>query len=229
MHVRRGGADFSLTVRRLEDGVFAKPSLSPIQRFDDGVYYIDLERASMTDIDPVIDRVATAPGVVFDMRIGPRNNHQVLSHLLTQPDSANAWMAIPRVIRPASASTPKSWRTSGWNLPVLTPHIAGRVAFLTGSDARSYAESVMSIVEHYHLGEIVGARTAGTNGDIAQISEPTGCATIFTGRRVTKLDGSRFHLVGIQPTIPASRTLAGVLAGRDEVFERALAYVRTGK
>jgi hypothetical protein len=84
----------------------------------------------------------------------------------------------------------------------------------------------MGLVEHYRLGEIVGSATAGTNGDIAQIAEPTGCTTIFTGRRVTRLDGSRFHLIGVQPTIPVSRTIAGISAGRDEVLERALAHVR---
>ena len=84
----------------------------------------------------------------------------------------------------------------------------------------------MGLVEHYHLGEIVGSCTAGTNGNFVQIAEPTGCSSIFTGMRVTKSDGSRFHLIGVQPTIPASRTIAGVLAGRDEVLEKALAYVR---
>jgi hypothetical protein len=58
------------------------------------------------------------------------------------------------------------------------------------------------------------------------IAEPTGCTTRFTGLRVTKANGSRFHLIGIRPTIPASRTIAGVAAGRDEVLERALAHVR---
>jgi hypothetical protein len=57
---------------------------------------------------------------------------------------------------------------------------------------------------------------------------PTGCHLRFTGRRVTKHDGSQHHLVGVQPTIPASRTIAGVIAGRDEVLEKALAYVRSG-
>jgi len=37
----------------------------------------------------------------------------------------------------------------------VTPHIAGRVAFVTGARAISYAESIMSIVEHYHLGLLV--------------------------------------------------------------------------
>ncbi len=35
-------------------------------------------------------------------------------------------------------------------------------------------------------------------------------------------------LLGIQPTIPASRTIAGVIAGR-EILEKALAYVRGAK
>jgi hypothetical protein len=37
------------------------------------------------------------------------------------------------------------------------------------------------------------------------------------------------HLIGIQPTIPASRTIAGVIAGRDEILEKALAYIRASK
>jgi hypothetical protein len=44
--------------------------------------------------------------------------------------------------------------------------------------------------------------------------------------RVVKHDGSQHHLVGIQPTIRVTRTIAGVRAGRDEFLERALAVIR---
>ena len=138
-------------------------------------------------------------------------------------------MAIPLVIRPDRPSIPASWETEGWDLLVLQPHINGLVAFLPGSGAASYVEFVMSLVAHYHLGEIVGATTAGTNGDVARSSEPTGCSTIFTGRRVTKLDSSQHHLIGVQPAIPVSRTIAGEVAGQGEVLEKALAYVRAAK
>ncbi|HEY0479692.1 MAG TPA: hypothetical protein VGD37_19365 [Kofleriaceae bacterium] len=33
-----------------------------------GVYYVDLERTAMPEINAVMDRLAAAPGVVFDMR-----------------------------------------------------------------------------------------------------------------------------------------------------------------
>jgi hypothetical protein len=43
-------------------------------------------------------------------------------------------------------------------MPVLQPHISGRGAFLTGPSARSYAESVISLVQNYHLGEMLAPR-----------------------------------------------------------------------
>jgi C-terminal processing protease CtpA/Prc len=47
----------------------------------------------------------------------------------------------------------------------------------------------------------------------------------WTNLRVTKHDGSPHHGVGIQPTIPVTRTLAGVVAGRDEFLEAAIEAV----
>jgi C-terminal processing protease CtpA/Prc len=229
LRIRRGTTDLSVTVGRIDRDVSEEPSHPPIERLNDGIYYVDLGRAPMSDIDAIMNLLATAPGVIFDVRGRPNSNHQILSHLLTRADDSAAWLAIPHVIRPDH--TPKSiptWEKTGWGMPALQPHIGGRVAFLTGPGAVSYAESVMGLVEHYQLGAIIGSATAGTNGDVAEITEPTGCRTTFTGLRVTKHDGSRQHLIGIQPTIPASRTIAGVIAGRDEVLEKALAYVRTG-
>jgi C-terminal processing protease CtpA/Prc len=228
LHVRRRDAEREIVVAR-GNKVAAQFSRPPIDHLDDGVYYVDLGRAGMNDIKAIVERLAAAPGVVFDLRDYPNGNDDVLSYLLTTPANFTEGMSIAHVVRPDHVPRAiPSWRTFQSEVRVLAPHIAGRVAFLTGPRAISYAESVMSIVEHYHLGAIVGEPTAGTNGNIAEITAPTGCRTIFTGLRVKKRDGSRHHLVGIQPTIPASQTIAGVIAGRDEVLETALAYVRSG-
>jgi hypothetical protein len=228
LQVRRGSNMLDISVAR-SDVKLEEFSHPAIERLDGDVYYVDLSRTSMADIDAAMDRLARARAVVFDVRDRPANTHPVLSHLLPRPDDFNTWLAISHVIRPDHGSSSISgWDTLGWNMPVLEPHIAGRVAFLTGPQAISYTESVMGLVEHYHLGEIVGGTTAGTNGNVALIAEPTGCTTRFTGMRVTKANESRFHLIGVRPTIPVSRTIEGVRAGRDEVLERALTYVRDG-
>jgi C-terminal processing protease CtpA/Prc len=96
---------------------------------------------------------------------------------------------------------------------------------MTDGRAISYAETYLGIIEHYKLAEIVGGPTAGTNGNVNPFSLPGGYQVTWTGMKVLKHDGSRHHGVGIQPTVPASRTIRGITAGRDEVLERAVAVV----
>jgi hypothetical protein len=109
---------------------------------------------------------------------------------------------------------------------VLPPHIAGRVAYLMRPGATSYAESVMGLVEHYHLGEIVGSATAGPTATSRRLPSRRAGTRFSPALRVIKCDRSRFHLIGVQPTMFASRTIAGAIADRDDVLEKALTYVR---
>lgn len=230
MQVRRGGAKVDVIVMRTDGGTQAVPIRPAIMQFDDGVFYVDLSRAAPLDLEAAMSKLVMAPGVVFDVRQRPSGEAvQILSHLLERPDDATSWFWTEHVIRPDHPAKPAAeWEKEGWGLPVLQPHISGRVAFLSGPGAISFAESFLQFARHYRLGEIVGTATAGTNGNIAQILAPTGCTVRFTGMRTTNLDGSRFHLIGVLPTISVTPTIAGVVAGRDEVLEKALGYVRTG-
>jgi C-terminal processing protease CtpA/Prc len=72
------------------------------------------------------------------------------------------------------------------------------------------------------MGEIVGGPTAGTNGNINPFTLPGGYNVVWTGMKVLKHDKSQHHGVGIQPTVPVQRTVAGVAAGKDEVLEAAV-------
>jgi C-terminal processing protease CtpA/Prc len=104
--------------------------------------------------------------------------------------------------------------------------LTAKKVFLTNGRAISYSETIMAIVEGYRLGEIVGGPTAGTNGNTNPFTVPGGFQINWTGMKVLKHDGSRHHGVGIVPTVPASRTRAGVADGRDEVLERALSLLK---
>src|SRR5690606_7926089 len=115
--------------------------------------------------------------------------------------------------------------TNRWTLLPLAPRFRGRAVFITDGRAISYAETLMGIVEHYRLGEIVGQPTGGVNGDQHPFSLPGGFDVYWTGRRVDKHDGSPLHNVGVLPTVPVERSLEGVRAGRDELLERALALL----
>jgi len=107
----------------------------------------------------------------------------------------------------------------------LLPRFKGKIAFLTDGRAISYAETYLGIIEHFKLGDLVGSPTARTNGNVNPFTLPGGYTIIWTGMRVVKRDGSPHHGVGIIPTVPVSRSITGIRAGRDEVLERAQALV----
>jgi hypothetical protein len=189
-----------------------------------GVWYVDLERTDWSTLQPHLPDLAGAQAVIFDVRGYPSDaGMRVLPYLLKAPDR-DRWMHIPCIVEPFGRVA--TWQSRGWNLAPASPHLAGQVAFLTDARAISYAESVMGYVEALGLGTIVGSATAGTNGNVNAFSVPSGMTITFTGMRVTRHDGSPFHLLGVQPDVPVEPTAAGIRGGRDEVLERALAAAR---
>jgi C-terminal processing protease CtpA/Prc len=187
-----------------------------------GIWYVDVTRAQDKDVDEALPKLALAKGIVFDLRGYPRVTPKWLQHLTTTPMRSAQWH-IPIVDRPGEMTFV---RGGEWNLLPLQPYLAAKKVFLTDASAISYAESTMGIVEHYKLGEIVGETTAGTNGNVSPFELPGGYGISWTGMKVLKQDGSRHHGVGIAPTVPATRTQAGVAAGRDEVLERGVAILK---
>lgn len=198
-----------------------------IRLLEKDIWYVDLNRAPMEAIDPVMDKLATAKGVVFDLRGYPRGNHDVICHLLAGNERrGEKWMFVPQVAWPDFERV-TAWDSFGWSyLQPKPPRITGKVVFLTDGTAISYAESFMGHIEGFKLAEIVGGPTAGTNGNVNPMMLPGGFRFSWTGMKVTKFDGSQHHLIGIQPTVPLERTLEAVRAGRDEYIEKALALIR---
>ncbi len=193
-----------------------------VAELEPGIWYVDVTRAQDKDVDEALPKLAMAKGIVFDLRGYPRVTPKWLRHLTAAPMRSAQWH-LPVVDRPGEMTFV---RGGEWNLSPLQPHLAAKKVFLTNGSAISYAESTMGIVEYDKLGEIVGETTAGTNGNVNPLELPGGYGIAWTGMKVLKHDGSQHHGVGIAPTVPATRTQAGVAAGRDEVLERGVAVVK---
>ncbi len=187
-----------------------------------GIFYLDFERLTNAQLLAVLPKLASARGLVFDMRGYPRqvNTAALLAHLSRTPMTSPQWH-IPVVTRPDRIGM-RFQRGGEWNIQPLEPYLAAPRVFLVDGRAISYAESTMGIVENYKLAQIVGETTAGTNGNVNPFTLPGGYTLTWTGMKVLKHDGSRHHGVGIAPTVPLGRTVAGIAAGRDEQLERAL-------
>jgi hypothetical protein len=203
----------------------AEPRPEKIKELEPGIFYVDLNAVSDDDWNKALPQLSKARDIVFDMRGYPSKLSPTFLSYLSEKSLTSAQWHIPNVTFPDRKDL-QFERDDGWKLSPKTPYLAARKAFITDGRAISYAESCMGIVEYYKLGEIVGGPTAGTNGNVNPFTLPGGYTLMWTGMKVLKHDGSQHHGVGIRPTIPISRTRAGVAAGRDELLERAIQAVK---
>jgi len=196
----------------------------PIVELASGLWYADLTRATAAQLTPRLPALASARGIVFDLRGYPTDaGAMILPHLIERPET-DRWMHVARLVAPFAE--PAGWQDFGWDIRPAEPRLAGRRVFMTDARAISYGESVMGYVADRKLATIVGRNTAGTNGNVASFLVPSGLRISFTGMRVTGHDGrSPFHLVGVKPDVLVAPTIAGLRRGRDEVLERALAVI----
>jgi C-terminal processing protease CtpA/Prc len=198
------------------------PRPEPITQLKDGLWYLDITRASVRDLDDTLGQLSKARALIVDLRGYPTEGTgmQLLRHLLTEPEHAQ-WMHLPRYEAPFDR--PEGYNDIGWNLVPVAPRITGKVVVLTNGSAISQAESILSYFAELHLATIVGTSSAGTNGDMQYFFTPSGYGIIFTGLRVTHHNGvTPFHLQGVTPDITVEPTLQDVRAGRDPVLEQAV-------
>ncbi|QOJ14327.1 MAG: hypothetical protein HRU75_06620 [Planctomycetia bacterium] len=196
----------------------------PIAELREGILYIDVERATDKEFAALGERLNTAKGIIVDVRGYPRSNvfATLLQRLAPSVLRSPQWH-VPTPARPDRIGL--TFQQSGWPVQPLAPRLTARVAFLTDGRAISAAETFMAIVAHYKLGEIIGAPTAGTNGNVNSTMLPGGFAFSWTGMKVLDHNGGVHHGVGVLPTIPMTPTRRGVAEGRDELLEKAIDVV----
>ena len=221
----RDGKTRSVTVKRtIPPEQLHENRPEKIAEVQPGIMYVDLDRITDDDFKQALPRLKQASGIVFDLRGYPNKISTIaIAHLIDEPITCAQWH-VPVVTKPDRVQMEYSF--SNWSVTALKPRLKAKVAFITDGSAISYAETYLGIIEHYGLAEIVGEPTAGTNGNVNLFKLPGSYQIAWTGMRVLKHDGSQHHGVGIRPTVPVSRTIHGIRAGRDELLDKALKIVR---
>jgi C-terminal processing protease CtpA/Prc len=219
---RPGTEPMAVTLQRRAGRPPLDAVFPPVAEPRPGVLYVDLRRIDDTELDHLLPQLTKAKGVVFDLRGSTDVGTVLLSHLAERTAASSNWQ-VPVALRPDRQGL--LYLTSVWTIEPRRPRIAGRVAFLTDARTLGYGETLMEMVDAYGWAEIVGAATAGSNGNPNRCLLPGGWTLHWTGQRVLKHDGTLLNGTGVLPTRPAARTVRGVAAGRDEVVERAVEVV----
>ena len=193
-----------------------------------GYGYIDLARLTIPQVPEAFETIKGTPAVIFDMRGYPKGTAWSITPRLIEEK-----LAVAKFRRPEPHAVSLDWPSLVSFDQIIEPSpewkYKGRVVVLINEEAISQAEHTCLFLETAAEACFIGSPTNGANGDVTTMALPGGIFVNFTGHDVRHADGRQLQRVGIQPHIAVKPTIAGIRAGRDEVLERAVAYLQTGQ
>ncbi len=199
-----------------------------VREVEPGILYVDLDQLTADQYQANLPRFQAARGLVCDLRgYVEAGAYSLMANLLDGP-IGGIRLSTPVALHPDRQGL--SYQEVQWTLAPQPPRLGARAVFLTDGRAISQAESFLGYVEcvkdRYPL---VGAPSAGADGNVSAMDLPGGFHVTFTGMTVLKPDGSQLFLRGYTPTHPTFRTVRGVAQGRDELLEKAIALLRASE
>jgi C-terminal processing protease CtpA/Prc len=106
---------------------------------------------------------------------------------------------------------------------------SGKVAILINEAAVSSAEFHTMAFRKGTRAKVIGSQTAGADGNVSSFVLPGGVNTQITGIGCYYADFGETQRIGMVPDVEIRPTIAGIKAGKDEVLEKALEWIRSEK
>ena len=227
----RGADGRTRTLKLTRSRTFSAPTsgnrAGPIfRRLGKDIGYVDLDRLSTTMVDSMFTTLAGTRAIIFDMRGYPQGTAWPIAPRLT--DHENVPAARFYRMQPMWRDTTEQITASFvQTLPQASgPRYHGLTVMLIDELTQSQAEHTGLFLRAANGTRFIGSPTTGANGDVTTLVVPGGIAVSFSGQGVEAIDGTRLQRVGLRPDVLVRPTIAGIRAGRDEVLERAVAWVR---
>jgi len=198
--------------------------------------YIDLTRVtSLEQFDTAMKAMSGTEGLVLDRRGGAQSDFEaILPWFITEPAPwlrrmwSVSYVSFSGEFPTRAVGAQQAWTVFDWPpfAPVPRPRVYDKpVVLLTGENV-SHSESLAAWFRLSKRATLVGAPTDGTQYSADSFVLPGGARWQITRVRIVWPDGSTFHRTGVVPDVLVKPTIAGVRAGRDEVYEAGLATLR---
>ena len=193
--------------------------------------YVDLEKLTNQQVDAMFEQFKDTEAIVMDMRGYPQGTAWSIAPRLTEKQSPVAAHFERNLVRPDTSEDLGIMNLSfDQRIPATDkPRYKGRTVMLIDDRAISQSEHSGLFFRAANGTKFIGSGTTGANGDVTFFIAPGGIRIGFTGHDVRWPDGKQLQRVGLVPDIEVKPTIAGIRAGRDEVLERAVAYLESGR
>ncbi len=178
---------------------------------------VDMARLETTQVSTMFSDLRNTKAIIFDIRNYPLGTLWTLVNYLFPGPIHIADFTVPDVTYPGRLF----WKSTTIGTGTSTPY-SGKVILLFDERTISQAEYTCMGLEQFPDAIKIGSTTAGADGNVSKIYLTGNSYATMTGLGTFYPDRTPTQRVGIIPDYEVHPTIAGILAGRDEVLEFAL-------
>jgi C-terminal processing protease CtpA/Prc len=187
--------------------------------------YVNMGALFEDDVPEIMKQFKNTKAIVFDIRSYPNETHLAIAEYLNPKEKEFAKFIDPDISYPGRYI----WRESEKCGKNNSDYYKGKVVILVNENTQSHAEYTAMCLQVAPKSTIIGSQTAGADGGVLRFEIIKGFKTLFTGLGVFYPNGKETQRIGIVPNIEVKPTIKGIQEGRDEVLDRAIKFIQTGK
>ena len=202
----------------------ARKKKEKFKLLDHNIGYVDMGVIGVKNIPDMIEALKNTKAIVFDMRNYPKGTFEAIGNFLNPQEKKFAIYTHPDLSYPGRYKWSEGTSIGFDN----KDYYKGKVVLLLNEKAQSQAEWTAMCFQTAVNTTIVGSQTSGADGNVS-IFDFEGFNTQFSGIGVYYPDGRETQRIGIIPDIEVKPTIKGIQEGKDEVLDRALLFIETGK
>jgi C-terminal processing protease CtpA/Prc len=201
------------------------PKKEKFKMLDNNIGYVNMGRIMVANIPDMIEKLSSAKAIVFDIRNYPNSTYEEISKFLNPKKALFAIYTEPDPNYPGRFQW-KEGTSSGTENP---NYYKGKVIVLLNEKSISQSEWTAMCFQTAPNTTIIGSQTAGADGNVFDISFIKQFFTRMSGLGVYYPDRRETQRIGIIPDIEVKPTILGIQQGKDEVLDRAIQFIETGK
>ncbi|CAI2766253.1 S41 family peptidase [Flavobacterium collinsii] len=192
----------------------------------DNIGFVRMSKVPKEEVVKMMEELKGTQAIIFDARSRPINTDFLVSEYLNPERKPILRLLQQDLSYPGRYYFRNDMEECGKSNP---DYYKGKVVVLVGSGTHSFGEQTVMSLQTAPNVTIVGTQTSGSDGPNYEFSIINGFESSFTSMGVFYPNKKETQRIGIVPDIKVIPTVLGAQQGKDEVFDRALLFVKTGK
>ena len=200
---------------------YRKSEEKSYKMLDNNIGYVTLQTIKEDDISKIKSEFKNTKGIIIDIRNYPSTFVPFsLGSYFVSSSTPFVKFTNGNVDNPGEFTF-----TSNLEIPSQGKTYKGKLVVLVNELSQSQAEYTSMAFRAGDNTTIIGSTTAGADGNVSVIMLPGGLRTMISGIGVNYPNGEESQRVGIVPDIEVKPTIAGIIAGKDELLEKAIELI----